>query len=272
MTNRGKFHHFKLYHLTLHHRWSVMVALPSSIIMFVLAMGVLGVIPDRSHAERLESESYVIQFGNFNMTAGKKTSGTGSYTVTDTVGQTGAGPFGQYGSSSYFVGSGFQYIYQISTFGFSISRTAIDLGELTPGIHNTGSHTVTIRTKGAGGYTLYAYELYPLRHSNGTDTIPDTTCDAGDCTQIAAGVWVDQDIPGFGFNVTGTDKKADFVDNTYFRQFANDSASEAMQPIMSSTDVADNSTGTITYKAGVSGTTAAGNYQTGVVFVAVPGY
>ncbi len=221
-------------------------------------------------AERLESNSYVIQFGNFNMTAGEK-SGP-SYSLTDTVGQTGAGPFGQYGSSSYFVGSGFQYIYQIDTFSFRISRVAIDLGDLFPSDHSTGSHNLTITTRGAGGYSVYAYELHPLRHSDGTATIPDTTCDGGTCSQTTAAVWINQAIPGFGFNMTGDDIPADFTDSTYFRQFADNSTAEAMQKVMSSVNIASSRTATVTYKAGVSGSQASGNYQTGVAYVAVPGY
>lgn len=222
------------------------------------------------YADRLESNSFVIQFGNFNITSGEKSSA--SYNLTDTVGQTGAGPFGTYGSSSYFVGSGFQYIYQIDTFSFVISDTNVELGTLTPATHNTDSHTLTITTRGAGGYSVYAYEAHPLRHQDGTTTIPDTTCDAGTCTQITAQIWNTPTIPGFGFNMSGDDIPGDFVSSSYFRQFADRSASEAMQVVMSSSSIADARQSTVTYKAGVSGLQAAGNYQTNVVYVAVPGY
>jgi hypothetical protein len=221
-------------------------------------------------AERLESNSYVIQFGNFNIGSGG--GDTASYGLTYTIGQTAPGPFGEYGSSSYFIGSGFQYIYQIQTFGFSIDNTAIDLGELTVGVHNSAANKLTITTRGAGGYTIYAYEQTPMTHSNGSSTIADTTCDAGTCTQAIAGVWTDQDIPGFGFNVVGDDAAADFLDGTYFRQFADDSTAEDMQVIMSDTDIASSEQATVTYKIGIDGNQAAGNYQTGVVYVAVPGY
>lgn len=221
-------------------------------------------------ADRLESDSFVIQFGNFNIGSGE--SDGSSYGLTYTIGQTAPGPFGAYGSSNYFIGSGFQYIYQIQTFGFSIDNTAIDLGELTVGVHNDASNKLTITSRGAGGYTIYAYEETPLTHSNGTNTIPDTTCNAGTCTQAIAGVWTNQDIPGFGFNVVGDDKAADFIDNTYFRQFADDAGAEDMQVIMSNVDIVTNSEGTITYKVGIDGTISEGNYQTAVVYVAVPGY
>ncbi len=221
-------------------------------------------------AERLESGSYVIQFGNFNITAGEKSSA--SYNVTDTVGQTGAGPYGQYGVSGYFVGGGFQYIYQIDQFRFRISKTLISLGTMVPGIHYVDSHTLQVTTRGAGGYKVYAYEEHPLLHSAGVYSIPNTTCDAGGCTHITAQPWTNQNIAGFGFNAAGDDVAADFVSSNYYRSFADRSGAQQMQIIMSSATAGLNRTATVTYKAGVSPTQAEGNYSTPVVYVAVPGY
>lgn len=241
-------------------------------VLSIFLAGLVGILTAASPAlaERLTSDSFVITFGNFNTTSGEKESA--SYNVTDTVGQTFQGPFGSYGSSSYFVGAGFQYIYQMNTFSFRVSQTALDLGELTTDVHNTASHTVTITTKGAGGYNVYAYEINPLRHSNGVTIIPDTTCNAGTCSETTAQVWTTQAVSGFGFNANGNDVAADFVNNTYFRQFANREAAESMQSIMSSANVGEARTATITYKAGPEDNQAAGNYQTGIVYVAVPGY
>lgn len=223
-----------------------------------------------ANADNLKSDSYLIQFGNFNITAGNKDSA--SYSLTDTVGQNVAGPFGAYGSSSYFVGAGFQYIYQIGTFEFIISDLDIPLGTLTPGIHSSNTNTLTISTRGAGGFTVYAYQLHPLRLIDGITEIPNTSCDAGTCTINTAQVWTNQSVAGFGFNVDGTTASTDFVNATYFRPFANAEAAESMQPVMSSTNIAENESATVTYKAGISGIQAAGDYETSVVYIAVPGY
>lgn len=221
-------------------------------------------------AERLESDSYVIQFGNFNVTSGQKSSAT--YSLTDTVGQTAAGAFGQYGSSGYFVGAGFQYIYQIKDFSFIISDLQMDLGELDFGSFGTDSHTLEITTRGAGGYTIYAYEQHPLQILGGSAEIPDTTCDSGTCTTSSAGIWTTASNSGFGFSIQGDDIPSDFVNNTYFRPFANAAVSATMQPVMSSQNIALERQATVTYQAAKSGSTAAGTYQTSVVYVAVPGY
>lgn len=221
-------------------------------------------------AENMESDSYKIQFGNFNMSSGRKTSG--AYVLSDTMGGLAVGPYGQYGSTNYFIGSGFQYVYQIDYFNFSISKLNIELGELFTSSFGTDSHTITITTTGASGYNVYAFENHPLKLSTGSETINDTTCDFNDCDETTAASWTDPGQAGFGFNVNGAEAAADFINANYFRQFANNEASESMQQIMGSANVALNSTATVNYKASMPGNQAGGNYQTSIVFVAVPGY
>ncbi len=223
-----------------------------------------------AQADRMESDSYVIQFGNFNTSSGEETGST--YNVTHTMGQIAPGPFDQHGSANYYVYSGFQYIYQIHYFGFSISDVDINLGLLTPGIHNTATTSLTVNTRGTGGYDVYAYELWPLRNeADSSKTIVDTSCDVS-CTISSAGVWTDQDNAGFGFNMSGDNIASDFTDSTYFRPFADDSDGDSMQQIMTSNDVTKSDNATVTFKAGITGDEAGGNYHTGIVFIAVPEY
>jgi len=221
-------------------------------------------------AENLESNSYIIQFGNFNMGAEEQTGET--YDVTTTLGQNFAGPYGEYGVSNYFLGSGFQYIYQIKAFRFRLGSTLVDLGLLTSSAHNTATHDIYVTAPGAGGYSVYTYELHPLQTLSGDSAVADTTCDNNDCDEDTAGEWINPDIGGFGFNVSGDDKIGKFLSDDYFMQFANRATNEPMQIIMSSAKAAFDRTASVTYKAGLRGSEAAGRYQTGIVYVAVPGY
>jgi len=256
------------------------------IIFFCLAIFVSLIAlfrPQLIKAERLTSDSYIIQFANFNMGAGKFDPGT-LYNVSYTLGQTAAGPYGKFGEgeeSYYFIGAGFQYIYQIGEFKFTISDIDIDLGTLTPGAHNTGNNTLTISTRGAGGYTIYTYEQHPLTHRGGLDFIPDTECDVGyTCDPENAKPWLMENVEGFGFNAAGDSVAEDFTsanpvcitDTECFRPFADVSGGGVMKPIMGSDNIARAEQATITYKAGISGAQAAGHYETSIIFVAVPGY
>jgi len=240
----------------------------------LLSLLFLNGLADQVFAEEMKSDSYKIQFGNFNMGSGRRDGDT--YILSDTMGGLAVGPYGQYGSSNYFIGSGFQYVYQIDYFFFSISKLSIELGELFPDSFKTDSHTINVTTNGASGYNIYVFENHPLRQIttdiSDPDDINDTTCDSNDCDESIAGLWTNPSNAGFGFNASGDDVVSDFINSNYFRQFANNEAGESMQVIMGSNNVALNRTATITYKAAMPGNQAAGNYQTSVVFVAVPGY
>lgn len=219
-----------------------------------------------SQAVNMSSDSYKIQWGNINIGGGRKTSG--SYTVTDTIGQMAPGP---YSSTGYKVRAGFQYIYTIIPFSFTISDLEIDLGSLTPGTTATDTNQLTVTAGGAGGYQVLAFEDHPLRNESSID-IPDTTCDTGTCDETDADPWTENDKYGFGFNINGDDTPSDFVDTTYYRQFADDESNETHQPVMIGTSVTESSQATVTYKANVSATQAMGNYETGIVYIAVPTY
>jgi len=130
---------------------------------------------------------------------------------------------------------------------------------------------LTVSAGGAGGYQVLAFETHPLRSESGVD-ISDTTCDSGSCDETNADVWTQTTTYGFGFNISGDDIPSDFIDNTYFRQFANQESGESAQIIMSRNGVTKQAQATVTVKANISATQAAGNYQTEIVYLAVPSY
>lgn len=236
-----------------------------AICYWLLAITPLFTIPAEAQS-KVESTNYKITLPNLNMGAGLPNSS--SYNLGVTMGQTAPG---LYTSTSYKVRAGFWYIKSIIPFSFSISDFSIEFGSLVPGTPSTLTNTLTVSAGGAGGYTVKASENKPLT-STSNNTIPDTTCDAGGCSQTTAGVWSQNTTYGFGFNMSGNDIPADFIDSTYFRQFADRNAGESAQTVMSSANVGRSRQATVTYKVNVSNIQAAGNYQNILMFVATPTY
>ncbi|HEX8923426.1 MAG TPA: hypothetical protein VF828_01690, partial [Patescibacteria group bacterium] len=76
--------------------------------LFLLVLALLFVFlpPLPVIAQHFSSPSFIIDWGNFNVTSGKKSST--SYTITDTVGQNAPG---QFAAADFILKSGFQYVY-----------------------------------------------------------------------------------------------------------------------------------------------------------------
>lgn len=244
-----------------------------ALIVFALSyLTCTGLFPVHTvHAQaEIISPNYIIQMPNLNSGAGIPSSS--NYNVSTTIGQTAAGLFS---SNGYRVKSGFQYIYSIIPFSFTISKVSINLGHLLPQTPvTTETETLTVASGGAGGYQVKASENHPLKVSSSASTIPDTNCDAS-CSESASGVWTSNSRYGFGFNMSGDDiptGPTGFADLTYFRQFADRSISESPQIVMSSIYVGRDRQSTVTYKVNISGTQPAGIYNNTIMYTAIPSY
>lgn len=218
----------------------------------------------------IESPNYRIQFPNLNSGAGIPSSP--NYALDSTLGQTGPG---QYSSAGYIVKSGFQYIHSIIPFSFAISKIAIPFGSLIPQTPKTDASTLTVSSGGAGGYQVTAKENNPLQ-SQTLNTIPDTLCDAGTCSETTAGVWSESTTYGFGYTMHGNDVPSPFPTaapaGNQYKQFADASSAESAQIVMSSANVGRARQSTITYKVNVSSVQAAGTYINIITFTATPSY
>jgi len=223
-------------------------------------------------AQHFSSPSYIIDWGNFNITSGKKTSL--NYSLTDTVGQNAPG---LYSSTGYRLKSGFQYIYDtFNQFSFAIDNLDIPLGTLIPDVASTATNIITVTTPSGHGYQVIALENHPLSLASGT-TIPDTSCNSATaCTVSSSNIWTDANAYGFGYNVLGINSSGTitgvgtsnyFADITYYRPF-----SATGQIIMSEPLPAKEHSARITYRANISGVQSAGNYQNSIIITAVPLY
>jgi len=237
-------------------------------IVFLLLSEICHLRSDISYAQTFVSPSFKIDFGNFNMTSGKKTSTT--YTLTDTVGQNAPG---QYDNNGYTVKAGFQYIYDKNIpLSFEISSLDLNFGSLTPNIGSTVTNTLTISTPTAHGYDILAIANHPLTTIGANTTIPDTKCDSGTCSSSVSDVWTSNSTYGFGFNANGDGTSSYFTNSTYFRRFANNSLSETAKIIMSENIPVENHSALITYKINISPAQSTGTYQNSINFIAVPKY
>jgi hypothetical protein len=246
-------------------------------ILFVIAVLLIVLLfPAVSLAQHFSSSSYIIDWGNFNITSGQKNSP--NYSLTDTVGQNAPGP---YTSNGFILKSGFEYIYDtFNQFSFSIDNLSINLGSLTPLVASTATNIISITTPSGHGYQIMAQENHPLAQSLGI-TIPNTACNVGStCTESVSNVWNSATAYGFGFNaiginssgtVTGIGTSGYFPDNTYYRPFA-PVPPKTSQIIMSETIPAKNRYARVSYRAFISTLQASGSYQNSIIFTAVPKY
>ena len=108
--------------------------------IFLVLSTLLALFPSTVLAQRFSSPSYLINWGNFNLTSGSKTSP--NYRLTDTVGQNAPGYSEGDGMA---VKAGFQYIYDTFDYlNFTIDKLLIDFGTLEPGIEVTDTNLFAV--------------------------------------------------------------------------------------------------------------------------------
>jgi len=231
-------------------------------------------IPALAIAQHFESSSYIIDWGNFNITSGRKSSA--SYNLTDTVGQNAPGQY----DGSVIIKSGFQYIHDtFSQFSFSIDDLTIDFGTLIPQIPASDTNTLTITSPSGQGYQILTHQNHSLKNEIG-QTIPDVTGDNGTATESQQDTWTQVDTYGFGLtaiglegtNPTGIGTSQYFPTTDDYRQFANYELFETQQIIASESNSVSDRSIQVTYKANIDSFQSTGNYQAAITFTAIPNY
>ena len=216
----------------------------------------------RLDAFDMQSTGYKVQMGNFNFTAGEKSSD--NYQLRDTAGELSPG---QSDSDTYTMLAGFEYVASIIPFSLTISNTAVDFGTLSSGVPESDTTDVTVTSGAAFGYKVTAIENSQLKLVPSVATyIVDTVGDSSDITPTNQGAWALNITVGFGYtlaNLTGTDA----VFTSGYRQFADASSSESPVNIMLKNGVTRESKVQVTYKVNIDGTQAAGNYENKIAYI-----
>lgn len=220
-----------------------------------------------AQAQTMSNSQYKIKMGTLNNAAGEST-GSG-YSLNENLGQTGAG---LYSGTNYKVRSGFQYFKNTAEtipFSFSISDSKVDFGVITPTNPLTRAIVLTVSNSSGKGFSVSAAENKSLTSQNGT--IPDTSCDTGDCTPTKAAIWASTLSYGFGYRCddqSGTNCVLGFSPS-FYKPFA---ASPSAQNVLSSTTGGSARKSQITYKVNVSGSQPPGLYTNIVSYIANPGF
>lgn len=221
-------------------------------------------------AINMRSTDYVLQMGDLNMLSGRSTAP--NFQMTQTGGDLGPGLYTD--NANFKVRSGFQYVMAFIPFRFAISPLDVDLGTLAANTPANVSGTLTVSNGSAYGYQVTAYENHQLAVHGSGALIHDFTGDDNSCTTpTPACTWLSDTTYGFGYNMSGTDTSGlGFIDKTYYKQFADDSASESPEAVMTGTAAGKDKQATIKYMVNISATQLAGSYENVVVYTATPSY
>jgi hypothetical protein len=179
-----------------------------------------------------------------------------------------------YIDQNYTIKNGFEDFQSNSPFVFSISQTLIDFGTLSP--NNPILRTNILSTVPS---SVYAYSVFSLENhglaSNKGDSIPDTTCDNGSCTQSMSAPWNSLLTYGFGYrcdDLIGSDCGDGFSNKSFYKQFTDTSKSEMQETVLSGTGGKKERKSQITYKVNISASQAKGIYSNVVTYIAVPSF
>jgi len=152
-----------------------------------------------------------------------------------------------------------------------INTTAntVPFGTISANTFYQGCQDLVVSTNAGNGYSLTVQESSNMKTVDGRFTIPDTTCDAGTCSESAAAAWTDKTKNGLGhtcLDQSNHDCNTAYSSGTNFRQLANIGLGETAQAIMSSSTPAS-ATGRIKFRLSAGSAQAAGAYTTIITYI-----
>jgi hypothetical protein len=150
------------------------------------------------------------------------------------------------------------------------TATSVPFGTVSLNAFSQGCQDLVVSTNAGNGYSLTVQESSAMKTANGAFTIPDTTCDAGGCTESAAAAWTNATKNGLGHTCFNQDSNHDcnsaYFNGTLFRQLANIAAGETAQAVMSSSTAAT-ATGRMKYRLSAGNAQSPGTYTTIITYI-----
>ncbi len=168
------------------------------------------------------------------------------------------------------------------------TAAAVPLGELSISLFTDAAQALSVSTNAANGYVVTALANDQMGRNAetcvgdnvGGDCIPDSRGDTTTMTHAVEDEWVSAAIKGFGYsldnvNTTGLtapfewDSTAGGCSGVYCaRQFADNENSQTAQTIFSNSTVADTHNLYVCYRAIISATQSAGEYENAITYTA----
>lgn len=159
-----------------------------------------------------------------------------------------------------------------SSISFLSDTELIDFGPLSPGNPITRKASLSI-TAYQTNYTVFAFEDHPLIESSGA-SVPDTTCEDGQCNEATESPWTNTLTYGFGFRCDNTISSSclGFTQPNTYKQFTDYARQEKLEAIISDAGNTKEESAEITFRLNVSGTQKQGSYNNNITFIAVPNF
>lgn len=157
-----------------------------------------------------------------------------------------------------------------SLFEIKSSSDFIDYGQLYPTEPIIRNLTLSALSKWPYGFYLTTHQNYPLKSS--ANTIPNTSCDNGSCTQSLAAGWNSILTYGFGYQcrpINGVTCAHQNKDNS-FLSFANKNEGQTPEPFFSSNTTKEAVKATAILKINTPKSQSKEIYQNTLYFVAIP--
>lgn len=209
-------------------------------IIFIIFFAVSFVFPSRSVLADLSSSLYTIYAPTVTFEGGRLNSE--NYTIEELSGESAAGIIE---SQQYRLKLGSVYITIPFVMKFSVSKSNIDLGTLSPSQVASDNIVLSITTNAKSGYAVMIFEDGNLRTEQGND-IDDVVV-----SPVEAGA------EEYGISTTGADGA-----------LSQDMGITNGLIVAASSGAARESQVTVTFKSAVSAETAAGDYRHIVTFIA----
>lgn len=155
---------------------------------------------------------------------------------------------------------------------FSLSSEIIDFGPLSPTNQVIRTNSISIYNKGSQPVNVLVFADHSLQDPQ-NNSIPNTTCDNGNCNIDSPYEWKSNLTYGLGYrcdSIQGLICSANPITPSFFKPFPNTSIGDSSQEIFSLPGDMLSGSGEITYKVNIPPTQPNGFYTNTVTYILIP--